>query len=297
MAEERFDGRSILYQFLNCSLQDQNDDQDLNRDLIAMLISRLGIWFPTSSYKILPIALPHVVRDPNCRPNRRGGESTDDEWGSPNEDGYVRDDNSLIKGLTRYLDIEPVSFAGYAKKRMGPGFVAAHVWQKTRHGSRSTRNPITNSFWPNLVWLPADLAKLTDREDSFAEKFVQTIAWKLYRRVEVHEDLQQYCEAGWDILPTGEQLAGDDAVERRLPRLEELNVFNVTQSFISRRLTRIDRVATALECTRSGILPEHIKLRPSRYRHGLPELQWTKVTDLHNYLLGYSAAITAARQI
>ena len=151
MPVERSDGRRILYHYLNQSLRGHCDDLELIQDVLSRLISTLGIWFPIGPYKILPIALPHVLRDPTCRPRRRGNSVTKDGWGSPNRDGYIRDDDSLFKGLTRSVEISPASFAPYDKRRLGAGFVAAYVWPRARSGDYSTRNPITNSFWPNLV--------------------------------------------------------------------------------------------------------------------------------------------------
>lgn len=291
MPAERFDGRRVLYHYLNQSLRVQNDDQDLIQDILSRLINTLGIWFPVDSYKLLPIALPHVVRDPTCRPRRRRGSVTDDEWGSPNQDGYIRDDNSLVKGLTRSLDVSPASFSPYEKRRLGAGFVAAHVWPKARSGGYSTRNPITNSFWPNLVWLPADLARLTDRADSFAQVFVQALAWKIYRQVGMQKQISQYVEEAWRYLPDVDQIAGDTAIESRLPPVSNLNFFDVPRDYIARRVAIIRRTAIALESTRSRTPSKHLTVRPTRFRDGLGELRWDRVESLWEFLVRYSDAV------
>ena len=42
-------------------------------------------------------------------------------------------------------------------------------------------DPLAYSFVPNLVWLPSEVAKLTDRQDSFVQRYVQAISTRLYR--------------------------------------------------------------------------------------------------------------------
>jgi hypothetical protein len=44
---------------------------------------------------------------------------------------------------------------------MGKGFVASHVWRKLVNGSSAPQHALTNSFIPNLVWLPTQVAKLS----------------------------------------------------------------------------------------------------------------------------------------
>lgn len=145
------DGTHLMYHYLQKSLQDE--DSELFQQIVSRLIVRLGIWFPPRIYRILPIALPHVVRDPSCR-----GTGEDDQWSSPNDQGYVRDDNTLVKSLVRSFNIQSTHFPQYSGKKLGRGFVAAHVWSRTVDGQFTTRQAITNSFLPNLVWLPANVA-------------------------------------------------------------------------------------------------------------------------------------------
>ena len=38
----------------------------------------------------------------------------------------------------------------------------------------------TYSFIPNLVWLPKQISKLTDREGSYAQKILKTLSYKIY---------------------------------------------------------------------------------------------------------------------
>ena len=49
----------------------------------------------------------------------------------------------------------------------------------------SSRDLDTYSFVPNLVWLPTQVAKLTDREGSFAQAYLQALSSKIYNRLQV----------------------------------------------------------------------------------------------------------------
>ena len=216
---------SLTYHYLQKSLRQKN--KPLFRKVVAGALTRLGIWFPPSAYSVLPIALPFAVRDAGCR-------RPIDEWSSPNEAGYVRDDNSLIKGLTQSFTISS-DLDEYSGRRRGSGFVAAHVWSRVGD-TYSTRNPATYSFLPNLVWLPSTLAKLTDIDQSFAQRFVQAMSYKMYHDVEIHEKLRPFVAHSWSLLPVPE------FPKQRLPDINALSVFRVPQSFL---YTRVDRIRTA----------------------------------------------------
>lgn len=62
--------------------------------LTEHLLARLGIWWSPAAYRRLPVMTPWCVRDRSCRYDQ-GPEA----WGAPREDGYLRDDNSIIKKL------------------------------------------------------------------------------------------------------------------------------------------------------------------------------------------------------
>jgi hypothetical protein len=158
------DGNHVLYHFLQKQLL--QEDVWLFQMLTARLITSLGIWLPLRTYSVIPLLTPHAVRDPTCRKDAKTGRP--EAWGSPNKEGYFRDDNSLIKGIPGALSIES-SFSEYNGARMGNGFVASHVWRKLTDNSSASQHPLTYSFVPNLVWLPAQVAKLSDREGSFVQ--------------------------------------------------------------------------------------------------------------------------------
>ena len=277
----KINGNHLMYHYLQKSLQ--KEDSDLFEQVVSRLINRLGIWFPPTVYRILPIALPHVVRDPSCR-----GSGQYDQWSSPNKFGYVRDDNTLVKSLVRSFEIQSNMFPQYNRKRLGRGFVAAHVWSRTINKKYATQNSITNSFLPNLVWLPSNVAKLTDREDSFAAKYVQALSAKIYQNIEVHCQLQPIVEKAWNLLPQNSESFTN------LPDLRELNCFDVPDRFIPTRLGVIRTAVKGLRCVEKNQVLTRKKVLHTRYTEGLPSVDRERAGQLRKHLEEYSDGVEAA---
>ena len=124
------------------------------------------------------------------RPADRGSKSKGipDQWGSPNAQGFFRDDNSLVKELPGSLTVTSSSQL-YKGRRLGNGFVASHLWRELSIGGLASRHPLTYSFVPNLVWLPSEVAALTDREASFVQSYTQAISIKVYRHLPLGSSL------------------------------------------------------------------------------------------------------------
>ena len=275
-------GADVLYHYLQKSLQDE--DVWLFQMLVAKLVTALGIWFPPSGYGVLPIALPHVVRDPDCR-----GLGPKDQWSSPNAHGYVRDDNSLVKGLVGSFSVKSPNFSEYRNRKLGGGFVSAHAWRTTSDGGYAARQAPTNSFWPNLVWLPTNVAKLTDREGSFAQTFVQALSTKIYRDAEVSAPLRSFADEAWALLPEVPEFP-----EQGLPDTADLNFFEVPTSFFQTRLKTIRIASAGLRCVEEG-RPLQGKVLHTRYTAGLvnvePEAARLLRLRLDKYADGVEGAI------
>ena len=288
--KQTVNANNFLYEFLQHQLRQQ--DEDLYRHIVRDMVVKLGIWFPQSTYQQLPILLPHVVRDATARQNRKLNRK--ERWGSPNDTGYLRDDNSLVKGLVRSLEIHSPTFRPYMNRYPGSGFWAAHVWNRTNNGGRATETARTNSFLPNLVWLPASVAKLTDVQGDYAQLLVQAISSSLYRHTELRADLLQFTDESWNMLPPEASDLDDE-----LPRLEELNYFKVTPKFIETRLVRIETALVLLRWVKNGRASDRPstpgKILPRRYVEGLETMDSFDVEELCDYLERYSLAVRSAR--
>lgn len=173
-------GENIIYHYIQKTLLADNDSDDFTKELIERLIIDLSIWFPADAYRQIPILLPFVIRDSSCR--RKQPNSTKDEWGNANEFGFLRDDNSLIKGIIKSFLVEGRRVKDYDNKKLANGFVASHIWRNLQINQDKLASTFekTNSFIPNLVWLPKQISKLTDREGSYAQNLLKTISYKIY---------------------------------------------------------------------------------------------------------------------
>jgi hypothetical protein len=274
----KIDGNHVLYHFLQKGLL--QEDVWLFQMLTARLVASLGIWFPLRTYSVMPLLTPYAVRDSTSRKDTKTGRP--EAWGSPNSQGYFRDDNTRIKGVPGALPIES-RFSEYNGARMGNGFVASHVWRKLTNDGSATQHPLTNSFIPNLVWLPTQVAKLSDREGSFVQTYLQAISKKVYRSARVSSHLQSVVAEAWDLLPdpSGIPLQG-------LPRVEDLNFFAYSDDFMMSRLKSIQKVQALIAHTICGEPGPQVS---KRYNEGLRLMPSEQLEPLNQFLLRYVSGL------
>jgi hypothetical protein len=129
------------------------------------------------------------------------------------------------------------------------------------------------------VWLPTQLAKLTDRAGSFAQTYLQTLSYKLYRQAQVPAVLQSVTEAAWGHLPQSDRIP-----ELGLPRTEDVSFFHETDQFVKRRRGVIRQTRDGLATLEDKVLGT---LRPSRYAGGLGDLEIDQVAPLCRRLSAY----------
>jgi hypothetical protein len=269
-------GDDLIYAFLQDLFA--ADDPAL-RDVPRRMLMTLGIWFPSSVYSELPVLLPWVVRDPTCR----GTKGVADQWSSPNRDGYLRDDNSKIKNIPRSLNVDSPHLPRLHGARMGTEFVASHIWRELPDGGPlASRRPLLNSFVPNLVWLPKQIAKLTDREGSPVQRTLQAISWGIYRRAPVEPAFRNVVEQAWSLLPA-------PAVEIPVGR-DQVNFFMPTPAFVKTRHDRIRRVLDGLLDLRAGGELSDKQLIDRRYTNGMPSIAASKRDALSTFLSQFATA-------
>ena len=287
MVKNVINGEHVLYHYLQKDLNQK--DIWLFQMLTSRLVASLGIWLSPEIYKKLPIMVPYARRDHSCR--KKKGKNIE-EWGSPDDDGFFRDDNSLLKNIPGSLDIDSPLDEIYNGKRIGTGFVASHVWRfkdgKFPDNNMSTRDSKLYSFVPNVVWLPSEVSKLTDREGSFTQQYLQALSYKIYREIPLNSTIQPYVEEAWSRLPIPEGIPSQG-----LPEVKDLNYFNYNVDFIKRRYKKIRIVKEALEEISSGNLPIG-KIISYRYTEGLPELGKKSTRKITLYLGGYLKALESS---
>lgn len=222
-----------------------------------------GIWLPLDAYAAWPVMLPWSVRDLSCR---SGGGVRAELWSSPDDRGYCLDDNSFIKGTARSLPVDALGGHFLAGARMGGGFTAAHIWREVGRDVLASRIPLLYSFLPNLVWLPTEVAKLTDYEGGRFQRAAQALSTALYRSAPVAPGLRGVAEEAWSMIGAPEQ---PDPVALECVESVGVNWFRTTPGFFRTRRKRVDEVTRALEALVAGSRLTG-KVVSSRYTAGLP---------------------------
>ena len=248
--------------------------------LTARLLTRLSIWWPPEGLSRIPIMVPWAIRDRSARYDA-GPES----WGAPRADGYLRDDNSIIKKLPLPLKIAAPRTHPYSGRRPWRGFTACHIWRILGDGAIAGADPWLYSFMPNLVWLPSQLAPLSDRHESHVQLMLQRTALSIFGEACVAPSLAPYVSYAWARLP----------VPSRGWALStpELAYFDVDEAFVRRRVAYLDRfVRGADEVLENGRLDR--KIVCSRYTTGLPLVDRDAVTRLRDELHRYRVAVDRA---
>lgn len=230
----------LLYRLLRDELSETGAGQDILRELIG----RYSVWFPRTTYLELPVLLPHVRRDNGCRKQlcanpshvkKTKGHLGDrrDLWSTPTHEGFVRDDNSLIKALVRTLPIASPD-AGLDGARVGAGFVACHI-----HPMKDADDPWMNSFIPNLVWLPQPLDKLSDISGSFVQLVLQDAA-----------------QEHFGPLPTGGVPTFPKAVVPSRQLDPPQSTWVCSSAFLRRKRRRIEEIGNLLGDVAAGRTPK-----------------------------------------
>ena len=261
MARNEIKGDDLLYRFFNEVLP---SEPELFEKIPRLLVISMAVWFPKSVYQRMPVLLPWVLRDTTCRGKKsKGKRIIPDQWGAPNEDGYLRDDNSLVKGIPKSLGITSESYSFVNGRHLGTEFVAAHIWRENNTGTLASRLPQLNTFVPNLVWLPSQVAKLSDREGSHVQTALKEVSWGIYHDLPLTGSAKTVADQSWSLLP--KPVAPRNVLET------ELNWFVATNKFMKTRFSKLDAVIDALEKLKDGQkVPQ--KLQPSRFRDGLPSV-------------------------
>ncbi|MDF2502431.1 MAG: hypothetical protein K0Q77_3145 [Anaerosporomusa subterranea] len=255
MADKTVDGENIIYFFFNNLQNNLDEEDDFSKRLIEKLLIDLSVWIPVDSYKALPIMLPYVVRDASCRIKREGMDR--DEWGTANDEGFLRDDNSLVKSIVKSFRINSPKIKNYKNAKIGTGFVASHIWRELKIGKGITLAStfhMTNTFIPNLVWLPKQISKLTDREGSYAQKLLQTMSYKIYNEKVAEE---QTISEIWSFLENPALPVDFD--------VKNLSYFNVPNEWVMKKRNTLKKEFGSIRQALEGRNLENKKVKCSQY--------------------------------
>lgn len=257
-SKKEIDGENILYHILQKQIIDPSEATNPSREvkfMIEQLILWGGIWFSPKIYEEIPVLLPYVIRDPKCR-TTKDPITGKDKRGVANDKGLMPDDNSSIKGIPKCFKVISC-WNEMNGKTMANGFVASHVWRElVDMNILASRWECTNSFVPNLVWLPSQISKLTDREGNYAQRFIQHISYKLYREIAIKEP---FLEDIW------KRLADPGITPISDIDLKKLHYFEYNEKLISRRKENLKKELTSIINILDGQEPIIKKINTGSY--------------------------------
>ena len=193
--------------------------------LTESLLQRLSIWWAPGGYARMPTMVPWCIRDRSARYDQ-GPES----WSAPRDDGYLRDDNSIIKKLPLPVWVRAAAGHPYANRKPWRGFTACHIWRELPDGQIAGTDPWLYSFMPNLVWMPSPLSALSDMHESHVQLILQRTSVALFRDVGCAPSVRSYSEYAWSRLPNPTTMS-------RTLDLADLAVLEADDAFVARRLT------------------------------------------------------------
>ena len=263
------DGDNLLYRLLTDLIKQGGAN---GQWLVEHIVADCSVWWDPMVYVECPVLLPWAVRDPKCRGNR--AQNLPDQWGSPNGAGYFRDDNSLVKGLVKSLEVGGPTNGYMTNQRLGHGWVAAHIWRDNSGDVLASRDPRLYTFTPNLVWLPRQIAKLSDVEGGPVQSALKTISVALYRNKTVTGLKHAIAEQAWSYLTC--EPAPASSID-----LDRLSFFRNPEATIKMRRKRTSEVVDGLKSIATGTVQLQ-KIVSRRYTEGLPnvspqsrqKLQW-----------------------
>jgi hypothetical protein len=136
-----------------------------------------------------------------------------------------------------------------------------------------------NSFVPNIVWLPIQISKLTDRDGSFAQKLLQAISYEIYREISLPRELQSI----WEILahPSDPPKISID--------LKRLNYFDVPENWLTKRISGlISEIDVILSLEKTDPINMQ-KVKSSRYLPTLTRIPQEQRHELNEWLSDFKA--------
>lgn len=181
-------GEDILYRAFDDLIRSDHE-------AVIQVLMPYAIFLDPDLVRRFPVLKPGVIRDARRKLKFDSFGRTDD-WGRADPNGYIRDDNSLLKPIPRSLNI--ISEVPHlTAKRLGTGWVASHIWRRTKSLERANADPWLNSFGPNMVWLPKQVSKLSDREGSIFQSALKIASLTLYANLDYESprmrEMADYC--------------------------------------------------------------------------------------------------------
>jgi hypothetical protein len=277
------DGDTILYHYFQKDLQKVDFPFFIQSTMRFVL--DLGIWIHPNDFIRLPIVEPFCVRDQSVVTNRK-------LWGNPQPNtGFMMDDNSMVKNIVKGNNkiISSKTISEYNGKNLGKGFVASHVWRMTNEkNTLSNQDHSLFTFIPNIVWLPKQVSKLTDREGSFVQTIIQEISIHIYKKCNFHDAMNPIIESCWQKLDSQQKRI---IPESALPSIESMSFVRLGDEYIKSRIEKIKIFSKTMSSYADfGELPKH-KVLSSKYDPFINTIDKTAAKKLATWMEQYSTAL------
>lgn len=264
----RIDGNHALYHYIQKVILPREDG--FSRELVERLVLDLSIWLPPEFCAAVPVLFPYCVRTGGLKAR---------EWGTPDSSGRLRDNNSILKRVVGSYAIRSPLTPVYPRSGRGRNFIACHIWRKAAwRGERvqTPSHPQLYSFIPNLAWLPAQVAKLTDHEGSHAQRLLQSVSRKLYQPVA--EQFPEVFREIWEGCGEVEDCGAD---------VGRLNFFAVSERSVRMRRRIVREEVEAVLAVLVGGTPRAKPVRSARYLSGLSQADRGQTGELRAWLEAY----------
>lgn len=145
----------------------------------------------------------------------------------------------------------------------------------------SSRHYMLNSFVPNLVWLPVQISKLTDRQLSLAQRLLQAISHKIYEEISMPSAISSL----WKSLPCPKELKDLNL------DLARINYFAVPDEWLKKRISglisEIDAILSVGKIGRS----KSYKVKSRRYLLTLERIPIEQRLELNEWLNEYKTLL------
>ena len=143
------------------------------------------------------------------------------------------------------------------------------------------RHHFFNSFVPNIVWLPRQIAKLTDREGSDAQRMLQAISYTIYSNIPMPETVLKL----WEYLPFPQEYNELDI------QLKDLNFFQVEDRWLNQRIKGLKSEIERILSIEETYDPKIKKIKCGRYVPSLVKIPKENRKPMYEWLSYYNELI------
>lgn len=287
---ESIDEGMALRKYIHDDLRE--NDVPLFYQVSLRFILDVAIWIDPEDYKKYPIIEPLAYREQRWKAlGWKRGQANPDT--AQLVDGNSHNKNYMNSAGTKIVS-RKVKYYNNKKLVSGSGFVACHIWDEYgKECTKATGDHRLFTFIPNIVWLPKEIAYLTDIKGTPVRDLLKQLSVNLYHSVKIsNPELQSIIEENWDKLL--EIKHNDILPPASIPSKEMYNLMTGFDAAINKKKTRNKNFAKGLIAHGNGQkLPSGVRKNEanSSYWKSIPNTDVAKALELGTWLEGYLNAL------